>query len=169
MSRELRRVLLKLRDERLVKAFAAGKHDIFEDLVFPSEAGTPREMNNFCQRVFAPLLTRAGLRRVRFHDLRHTFGSLLIQTGASLAYVRDRMGHSSIQVTVDIYGHLVPGSNVSYVDKLDGLGSPQQSAMQPQWRIRRESDDFAEVFKNDWLGGRDSNPDTQIQSLQSYR
>jgi integrase len=66
--------------------------------VFPSEAGTPIEMTNFSERVFKPLLTQAGLRRVRFHDLRHTYGSLLIQAGASLAYVRDQMGHSSIQV-----------------------------------------------------------------------
>jgi len=39
-----------------------------------------------------------------------TFGSLLIQGGASLAYVKEQMGHSSIQVTVDIYGHLIPGA-----------------------------------------------------------
>ena len=103
MSRELRRLLLQLRDERLVKAFAEGKLDISEELVFPSDAETPIEMNNFTARVFKPLLTKAGLRNIRFHDLRHTFGSLLIQTGASLACVRDQMGHSSIQVTVDIY------------------------------------------------------------------
>jgi integrase len=46
----------------------------------------------------------------RRDDLRHTFGSLLIQDGASLAYVKDQMGHSSIQVTVDTYGHLIPGA-----------------------------------------------------------
>jgi len=108
MSRELRRVLLQLRDERLVTAFPEGKPDISEELVFPSDAGTPIEMNNFTARIFKPVLTKAGLRKIRFHDLRHTFGSLLIQTGASLAYVRDQMGHSSIQVTVDIYGHLIP-------------------------------------------------------------
>jgi integrase len=71
-SRELRRVLLQLRDDRLVKAFANGKSDISDELVFPSEAGTPIEMNNFSERVFKPLLARAGLRRIRFHDLRHT-------------------------------------------------------------------------------------------------
>jgi integrase len=170
MSRELRRVLLELRDERLVKAFAEGKSDIAEELVFPSEAGTPIEMNNFSERVFKPLLTQAGLRRVRFHDLRHTYGSLLIQAGASLPYVRDQMGHSSIQITVDIYGHLIPGANVSFVDKLDGLAPPRESARQPQERVRPESDGFEEVLQNEWLGGRDSNPDTQIQSLtfQSY-
>jgi integrase len=53
-SRELRRALLQLRDDRLVKAFAKGKSDISDDLVFPSEAGTPIEMNNFSERVFKP-------------------------------------------------------------------------------------------------------------------
>jgi integrase len=91
MSRGLRRVLLQLRDERLVTAFAEGKPDISEELVFPSDAGTPIEMNNFTARVFKPVLIKAGLQKIRFHDLRHTFGSLLIQTGASLAYVRDQM------------------------------------------------------------------------------
>ena len=59
------------------------------------------------------------MRRVRFHDLRHTYASLLISQGESLAYVRDQLGHSSIKVTVDTYGHLVPGSNRKAVDKLD--------------------------------------------------
>ncbi len=168
ISRQLRSLLLELRDARLLAVFAQGESDISDELVFPSEAGTPIEMNNFSERVFKPLLTQAGLRRIRFHDLRHTFGSLLIQTGASLAYVRDQMGHSSIQVTVDIYGHLIPGANVSFVDRLDGLTSPQQSATPPQQSSNRKSDDLQEVLGNHWLGGRDSNPDTQIQSLQSY-
>jgi integrase len=169
MSRELRRTLLTLRDQRLVAAFTEGRLDNSEELVFPSEVGTPIEMNNFCQRVFQPLLAQAGLRKIRFHDLRHTFGSLLIQAGASLAYVRDQMGHSSIQVTVDIYGRLIPGANVSFVDRLDRSTWPQQSAIQPQEGRGRDSEDFREVVWNQWLGGRDSNPDTQIQSLQSYR
>ena len=78
------------------------------------------------------------------------------------------MGHSSIQVTVDIYGHLIRSANISFVDKVDGLTSPQQSAIQPQQRIEQKSEDFQEMLGNVWLGGRDSNPDTQIQSLQSY-
>jgi hypothetical protein len=70
---------------------------------------------------------------------------------------------------VDIYGHLIPRANISHVDKLDARTTPQQSAMPPQCAARRESDGFEEVLPNEWLGGRDSNPDTQIQSLQSYR
>ncbi len=45
--------------------------------------------------------------------------SLLLQNGESLTYVKEQMGHSSINVTVDIYGHLVPGGNRQAVDKLD--------------------------------------------------
>lgn len=60
-----------------------------------------------------------AIRKIRLHDLRHSFGSLLIQKGASIVYVKEQMGHSSIQVTVDTYGHLVPGADVSYIDRLD--------------------------------------------------
>ena len=63
----------------------------------------------------------AELRRVRFHDLRHTFASLLIQQGESLAYVKEQLGHHSIQITVNIYGHLVPGGNRQAVDRLDDV------------------------------------------------
>ena len=50
---------------------------------------------------------------------------MLIQQGASLAYVKEQMGHSSIQVTVDTYGHLIPGGNIEWVDALDAKTSPQ--------------------------------------------
>jgi len=69
--------------------------------------------------VFYRVFEKAGLRRVRFHDLRHTYASLLIQNGESLACVRDRLGHSSIKLTVDTYGHLIPGANRQAVDRLD--------------------------------------------------
>ena len=71
------------------------------------------------KRVFHPALEKAGLRHVRIYDLRHTVASMLIQNGESLAYVRDQLGHSSIQITVDIYGHLEPGKNRAAVAKLD--------------------------------------------------
>ena len=52
----------------------------------------------------------------------------VIQDGASLAYVRDQMGHSSIQITVDTYGHLIPGANANWVDGLDRKTTPPQHA-----------------------------------------
>jgi len=81
--------------------------------------------DNLRKRVLKPLLRGAKVPVVRFHDLRHTFASMLIQNGESLAYVRDQLGHSSIQVTVDIYGHLVPGANRAAVDKLDAVPPPR--------------------------------------------
>ena len=93
--------------------------------------------DNIAPRYMEPALEKAGLRRFRFPDLRHTFGSLLIPGGSSLAYVRDQMGHSSIQITVDVYGHLVSGGDIGWIDRLDGKTTPQQSAtLAPQARER---------------------------------
>jgi len=87
---------------------------------------------NLYHRYFQPVLTKAGLRNIRLHDLRHTFGSQLIQSGASIVYVKEQMGHSSIQVTVDTYGHLIPGANVSFVDRLDVDGKSGEKAEEGQ-------------------------------------
>jgi integrase len=75
--------------------------------------------NHWRKRIFDKALEKAGLRKIRIHDLRHTYASLLIQGGESLPYVRDQLGHHSIKVTVDIYGHLAPEGNKQAVDKLD--------------------------------------------------
>jgi integrase len=64
--------------------------------------------DNLRKRIHRGILKKAELRHVRLHDLRHTFASLLIQNGASLAYVKEQLGHHSIQITVDTYGPLVP-------------------------------------------------------------
>ncbi len=145
LSRELRRVLVELRDHRLLEAYLKGKNDISDELVFRSPEGTILDPDNLYHRVFLPVLAKAGIRRIRLHDLRHTFGSLLLQNGASIVYVKEQMGHSSIQVTVDIYGHLIPGANVCFVDRLDGVGAeeaktnPQLPRNQGKWRSRRTS------------------------------
>jgi integrase len=87
--------------------------------VFVNEAGNALDPDNFRNRVWPKLLSKAGLRKVRIHDLRHTYASLLIAQGEGLAYVKDQLGHHSIRVTVDTYGHLVPGGNRAAVDRLD--------------------------------------------------
>jgi len=132
LSRELRKALVELRDKRLLEAFLKGRNDISEEVVFPSPDGTILDPDNLYHRYFLPVLTKAGIRKVRFHDLRHTFGSLLIQNGASIVYVKEQMGHSSIQVTVDIYGHLIPGANVSFVDTLDVAPKQEEQTGQQQ-------------------------------------
>jgi len=62
---------------------------------------------------------------MRLHDIRHTFASLLLSNGESPVYVKELLGHSSIQITVDIYGHLIPSSNRGAVNQLD---NPHSSA-----------------------------------------
>ena len=73
-----------------------------------------------------------------------TFASLLIHQGEGLAYVRDQMGHRSIQVTVDIYGHLVPDGNRAAVDRLDDL-QPAATPAQPEAAATNRSETIAPV------------------------
>lgn len=94
--------------------------EVMEAPLFTTPAGTRLEPSNL-RKVFWSALTKAELRRIRFHDLRHTYASLLIGQGESLAYIKDQMGHSSIKITVDTYGHLVPGGNRQAVDRLDDV------------------------------------------------
>lgn len=123
MSDQLRATLLVHQGE-LVKRFAGhlpsySVNDEALRLVFPNELGGPTDGDNFRHRVFYSLLEKADVPKVRFHDIRHTFASLLLQQGESLHYVKEQMGHASIQTTVDVYGHLVPGSNRNAVNRLD--------------------------------------------------
>ncbi|HTS51826.1 MAG TPA: site-specific integrase, partial [Burkholderiales bacterium] len=75
------------------------------DLVFPNGAGGAQDDRNFRQRTFYPALRRAGVRRVRVHDLRHTAASLMIATGADLAAVSRQLGHANPQITLSTYTH----------------------------------------------------------------
>jgi integrase len=84
---------------------------------------------NYIRRIFKRVLKKAGIREMRLHDTRHTFASLLLSNGESPVYVKEQLGHSSIQITVDIYGHLIPSSNRKAVNRLD---NSQQSATHTQ-------------------------------------
>jgi integrase len=81
-------------------------------------------MHNVERRGPGKCLDDVKLRRIRLHDLRRTFASLLIQDNQSLAYVKEQLGHSSIKVTVDVRGHLAPGANRQAVNRLRSL-SPE--------------------------------------------
>jgi integrase len=90
--------------------------------MFPGDPpNKPLDVNNFRSRQWARILKKAGIHALRLHALRHTYASLLISQGESLAYVRDQLGHHSIQITVDTYGHLVPGGNRAAVNRLDDV------------------------------------------------
>jgi len=94
-------------------------------LVFAELDGSPADLDNFRRSKFYKYLKEANVpHHIRFHDIRHTFASLLLQQGESLHYVKEQMGHASIQTTVDVYGHIVPGSNRNAVNKLDDENTP---------------------------------------------
>ena len=76
------------------------------------------------------------------------------------------MGHSSIQITVDTYGHLVPGADIAWVDRET---TPQRSATPAQPAGIDAENEIAQVLEKIWLPPRDSNPDKQIQNLLSCR
>jgi hypothetical protein len=131
----------------------------------PSQAGTVIKPDHILPRYMEPVLEKAGLRRFRFHDLRHKFGNLLIQGGASLAYVKDQMGHSSIQITVDTYG-------ISSRERTSRgwTGWIRKQLRTNPHQVQNEAEEKrVEVLENTWLPPRDSNPDMLIQSQLSCR
>jgi integrase len=75
-------------------------------LVFPNTVGGPLDPHNLRQRSFFPLLDRAGLPRIRFHDLRHSCATLLLSEGVHPKIVSDLLGHSQIGITLDLYSHV---------------------------------------------------------------
>jgi integrase len=85
------------------------------DLLFPTEDRTPENTANLLYRRFFPPLRREGLPRMRVHNLRHTYANLLIAEGEHPKYIQSQLGHSSINVTMDIYGHLMESVNQKMV------------------------------------------------------
>ncbi|MEA2063450.1 MAG: site-specific integrase, partial [Gemmatimonadota bacterium] len=116
MSDQLIEVLQRLYTDRKKEALKSGRGEVIE-LIF-HKSGEPIAQNSI-RNVWKRILRKAGLRDMRFHDIRHTFASQLLSNGQSPVYVKEQLGHSSIQITVDIYGHLIPSSNREAVNQLD--------------------------------------------------
>ena len=91
------------------------------DLVFANRRGRPTERANLQRQSFWPLLKRADLPRVRFHDLRHACASILLAQNVNPKVVQEMLGHSSIAVTMDVYSHAMPSLQAEAADKMDRL------------------------------------------------
>src|SRR6266542_5740727 len=94
-------------------------------LVFPNQVGRPINPSNFMPRDFYPLLKRAGLPRMRFHDLRHSAATLLLELGIHPKVVSEMLGHSQIGITLDLYSHVTATMQQQAVAALDGLFEDQ--------------------------------------------
>src|SRR5215212_9701813 len=94
-----------------------------QDLVFAGEGGNPINPSNLRNRSFKPLLERAGLPRITFHDLRHTCASLLFQRNVHPKHVQELLGHASVAITLDTYSHMLPGMGSEAADAMgEALG-----------------------------------------------
>jgi integrase len=142
LSPQLAGELAKVKETRELEATLQEK--ALEKWVFLTPHGN-RMTNEVLRKGFYACLKTAGLRRVRFHDLRHTFASLLIQQGANNKYIQEQLGHSSIIITLDVYSHLFEGDHRHQVQLLDDLVESEssvagttESAPQPHPHLERQ-------------------------------
>jgi integrase len=110
-----RHKLVQLREQQW-----AGDRWQARGLVFTSTIGTPLEPRNVT-RQFHQHLQRAGLRPVRFHDLRHTCASLLLAQGVHPRIVMETLGHSQIALTMNTYSHVMPVLQREAASRMDAL------------------------------------------------
>ncbi len=126
-----RRILLLKEDVDMLRyyqewqrQYAEGLGDKYAmpELVFASPFGTPISPTNFTRRYFRPLLQKCGIdERFTFHGLRHTHATLLLQQGVNPKIVQERLGHSSIKVTMDTYSHVLPDMQRQAVDAMEKI------------------------------------------------
>jgi integrase len=88
------------------------------DIAFPTSAGN-RLAYAFFVRVWRDLLATAGLTRRPYHATRHSYATILLESGADIRFVQRQLGHATIGLTVDTYGHVDPERHASVVEAFD--------------------------------------------------
>ena len=130
--------LREMLNEQLVTLAAPGP----EGLVFTAANGSPMRNSNFSSNEWKPAIAATGLpAALRIHDLRHTAVALLIRQGAHPEAIKRHLGHSSIMVTMDVYGHLFPSDAEALADKLDAVYRQSQT---DKIRTKLQSIEFRE-------------------------
>ena len=89
--------------------------------VFCTRTGNYIAKSNFVRKTFTPQLKKAGIRHVRFHSLRHYHATSLISKGFSIKAVSQRLGHASIEITLRVYGHVMPGDDVMLASGMQAI------------------------------------------------
>ena len=90
--------------------------------VFPSPIGSPMDPSTLLKQ-FRKALRKARLQKIRFHDLRHTAASLMLNNGVEILAVSQRLGHANPSITLDVYGHLLPSMQDKAAEMMDDLVS----------------------------------------------
>lgn len=91
------------------------------DFVFTNQSGGPLRRSHFLADEYKPLLKRAGLPLIRFHDLRHTHATLCLLAGENPKVVQERLGHANISITLDTYSHVLPSMKTDAATRFDAL------------------------------------------------
>ena len=120
---------------------------IFAYLLFSSKIGTPLIQRNFIRR-FKKVLHESDLREIRIHDLRHTAASLMLNHGIPPLIVSKRLGHSKVSITLDTYGHLLPGLQQETADFIDGLVTPLELKLHTNCTRKAENEENCETTPN---------------------
>ena len=107
LDRETVRVFRAHRSQQLQGRLASGSRVDEMGLVFCGTTGLPIHPDGFGKR-FKALQDFAALPRIRFHDLRHTHATLALQAGVHPRVVFERLGHSTVAITLDTYSHVIP-------------------------------------------------------------
>ena len=89
-------------------------------MVFPSTIGTPIDPSNLLRK-YRQVMKKAGLPRLRFHDLRHTSASLMLNNGIDVLVASKRLGHAKPSITLDVYGHLMCSVKDQVAEKMDEI------------------------------------------------
>ena len=110
-------------ERQQTEIIAAGDNWIDHGLVFTNSFGGPIHPRNLL-RDFKKFLKNAGLPVIRFHDLRHTSASLMLNHGIPLIVASRRLGHARPSITLDMYGHMIPNMQIEAAEKLDELVTP---------------------------------------------
>jgi integrase len=95
-----------------------------QDLVFTNAIGGPLDGVHVLRRQLHPLLVRAGLPQIRFHDLRHTAATLLLDQDVNPKIVSEMLGHASVAITLDLYSHVLPGMQQRAAAAMDAVMFP---------------------------------------------
>ena len=104
-----------------------GRDLTLDELIFPNlPEGKPIDPC-VLSRAFARIARQAGLEGVRFHDLRHTFASLMLLRNVKLKVISEALGHSSVAFTMDVYSHIISGMQEDAMAMLDDVLPPGMS------------------------------------------
>ena len=117
-------ILKDHKEKQALEQAMLGIHLTSEDLVFSTLEGKPLRPNTIT-RAWTTLAARAGVKLIRLHDARHKHASLMLKQGIHPKIVQERLGHSSIQITLDIYSHVAPGLREVAAKRFDELITPR--------------------------------------------